>query len=143
MKTPRCFIGNRFFSLVRTTSAGTLISAAAAMALFAASPGSPTISGTGMSIGAPDDVATTSLPITPVCTTPSPVHTYAWYHCYTPIDIRTAYGVTSIADPTTGNGSGKTLGQGQTIVLVDAYGSPTAASDLQFFHDTFYPTLPT
>src|SRR5260370_36855084 len=93
MKTPRCFIGNRFFSIVRIASAGTLISAAAAMALFAASPGSPTISGTGMSIGAPDDVATTSLPITPVCTTPSPVHTYAWYHCYTPIDIRTAYGV--------------------------------------------------
>ena len=33
-------------------------------------------------------------------------------------------------------------GQGQTIVLVDAYGSPTAASDLQTFHGTFFPDLP-
>ena len=27
-------------------------------------------------------------------------------------------------------------------MLVDSYGSPTAASDLQHFHDTFFPTLP-
>lgn len=32
--------------------------------------------------------------------------------------------------------------QGQTIVLVDSYGSPTAASDLQHFHHTFFPDLP-
>src|SRR5262249_22323089 len=65
-----------------------------------------------------------------------------WYHCYTPSQIRDAYGVNGIANPTSGDGSGQTLGQGQTIVLVDSYGSPTAASDLQFFHDTFYPNLP-
>jgi subtilase family serine protease len=58
------------------------------------------------------------------------------------MDIRNAYGVNSIANPTMGNGSGQTLGQGQTIVLVDSYGSPTAANDLKFFHDTFYPNLP-
>jgi subtilase family serine protease len=146
MKTPRWFSRNRFFSIVRIASAGTLISAAAAMALFAASPGSLTVGGnvsdTGLSVAAPDDVAATSDLITPACTSPSPVHTYAWYHCYTPINIRDAYGVTSIANPTSGDGSGQTLGQGQTIVLVDSYGSPTAASDLQFFHDTFYPNLP-
>jgi subtilase family serine protease len=34
------------------------------------------------------------------------------------------------------------LGAGQTIVLLDAYGSPTARQDLQKFHDTFFPTLP-
>src|SRR5260370_3289516 len=34
------------------------------------------------------------------------------------------------------------MGQGQTIVLVDAYGSPTAAADLRHFHDTFFPALP-
>jgi subtilase family serine protease len=34
------------------------------------------------------------------------------------------------------------LGQGQTIVLVDSYGSPTAASDLAHFHATFFPNLP-
>ncbi len=27
-------------------------------------------------------------------------------------------------------------------MLVDSYGSPTAASDLKFFHDTYYPNLP-
>lgn len=73
------------------------------------------------------------------CTSPTPVHTYAWYHCYTPFDIRNAYGVSALGDPTTGTGN---LGQGQTIVLVDAYGSPTAKNDLQFFHDAFYPHLP-
>jgi subtilase family serine protease len=76
---------------------------------------------------------------TPACTSPDPVHTYAWYHCYTPSDIRDAYGVSLLGDPSTGTG---TLGQGQTIVLVDAYGSPTAANDLQFFHDKFFPNLP-
>ena len=33
-------------------------------------------------------------------------------------------------------------GTGQTIVLVDAYGSPTAANDIKFFHDTFFKSLP-
>ncbi|MEP6812603.1 MAG: S8 family serine peptidase [Actinomycetota bacterium] len=33
-------------------------------------------------------------------------------------------------------------GDGQTIVLVDSYGSPTAAADLQKFHDTFFPGEP-
>ena len=76
---------------------------------------------------------------TPACTSPAPVHTYAWYHCYAPSNIRDAYGVSALGNPSTGTG---TLGQGQTIVLVDSYGSPTAASDLKFFHDSFYPNLP-
>src|SRR5713101_6227291 len=71
----------------------------------------------------------------PACTSPEPTHTYAFYHCYTPANISDAYGVTSVH----ANGN---LGQEQTIVLVDSYGSPTAKSDLQFFHDTFYPALP-
>ena len=53
-------------------------------------------------------------------------------HCYTPQDIRAAYGVSDLDE----------YGQGQTIVLVDAYGSPTAAADLQHFHDTFFSSLP-
>lgn len=69
------------------------------------------------------------------CTSPAPVHVYAFYHCYTAQDILAAYGVQALHD-------GGTLGQGQTIVLVDAYGSPTAAADLQFFHDTFFADLP-
>lgn len=70
----------------------------------------------------------------PTCTLPdgSPVY---YLHCYTPGDIRAAYGV----DATAGMGL---RGKGQTIVLVDAYGSPTAAHDLQVFHDTFFQGLP-
>ena len=55
------------------------------------------------------------------------------YHCYNPQQIRDAYGVSSL-EPN--------YGQGQTIVLVDSYGSPTAAADLKTFHDTFFPNLP-
>jgi subtilase family serine protease len=73
------------------------------------------------------------------CVTPPPAHTYPVYHCYTPGDIRSAYGVSALGDPSKGTG---TLGQGRTIVLVDSYGSPTAATDLKYFHDTFYPNLP-
>jgi subtilase family serine protease len=56
-------------------------------------------------------------------------------HCYRPDNIRAAYGIDPLHD------SGL-KGQGQTIVLVDSYGSPTAAHDLQVFHQTFYPNLP-
>ncbi len=71
----------------------------------------------------------------PACTSPAPVHHYARFHCYTPADIAAAYGVDQLHNA-------GLLGQGQTIVLVDSYGDPTAASDLQFFHDTFYKSLP-
>jgi subtilase family serine protease len=62
-----------------------------------------------------------------------------YYHCYAPQDIRTAYGIDSVAPLASG---APNYGQGQTIVLVDSYGSPTAAADLQHFHDTFFPGLP-
>jgi subtilase family serine protease len=71
---------------------------------------------------------------TPACTTPEPVVHYSWIHCYTPTDIRTAYGVDRL-------GTGL-MGDGQTIVLVDSYGEPTGAQDLQAFHDAFLPGLP-
>jgi subtilase family serine protease len=62
-----------------------------------------------------------------------------YYHCYTPQDIRSAYGVDKIEPLASG---APNYGQGQTIVLVDSYGSPTAAADLQHFHDTFFSNLP-
>ena len=78
---------------------------------------------------APDDttpVASSSA----ACTTPAPVITNAFFHCYTPTDIYGAYGVDKL------HAEGLT-GKGETIVIVDAYGSPTALSDLQFFSNTF------
>ena len=62
----------------------------------------------------------------------------SYFHCYTPQQIRSAYGVDGVAPLA----SEPNYGQGQTIVLVDSYGSPTAASDLQHFHDTFFANLP-
>jgi subtilase family serine protease len=79
---------------------------------------------------------------TPACTSPGspgPVHTYAWLHCYGAQQIRSAYGVDQLGNTATGRGL---LGQGQTIVLVDSYGEPNGAADLQAFHDAFYPNLP-
>src|SRR6185437_13736729 len=58
---------------------------------------------------------------------------------YTPKAIRSAYGVDSVAPLASGAAN---YGQGQTIVLVDSYGSPTAAADLKHFHDTFFPSMP-
>lgn len=72
------------------------------------------------------------------CTLPNHTFVEGW-HCYTPAQIRTAYGVSKVAPLSAGVPN---YGQGQTIVLVDSYGSPTAAADLQHFHDTFFPNLP-
>jgi subtilase family serine protease len=84
-----------------------------------------------LAIQAPDTGALPTTPgVPPACTTPAPVHHYAYYHCYTPTDIRTAFGVDGVAPLKSGDPN---MGLGQTIVLVDAYGSPTAAGDLNYF----------
>src|SRR5438309_2115565 len=60
------------------------------------------------------DVRSSSSPSNPACTAPTAdpngvVHTYPWYHCYSPQQLRAAYGVDQVAN----------LGAGQTIVLLD------------------------
>jgi subtilase family serine protease len=91
---------------------------------------------TPLALKAPDGPAAASgTGAPPACVTPEPAHTYDYYHCATPSDIASAYGVDAL------HGAG-TMGQGQTIVLIDSYGSPTDRTDLQTFHDTFYPSLP-
>ena len=50
--------------------------------------------------------------------------------CYTPAILHTAYQI-----PWTING--ELAGTGETVVIVDAYGSPTVASDLATFDSTF------
>lgn len=54
----------------------------------------------------------------------------ALVHCYTPDDIARAYSVDKLH-------AEKITGKGQTIVIVDSYGSPTALQDLQNFSNTF------
>lgn len=50
--------------------------------------------------------------------------------CYNPDTIRKAYGLTALLNAGFD-------GRGQTIVILDAFGSPTAASDLKTFDATF------
>ena len=90
-----------------------------------------------MAIAAPRSAFTTRRTAATDCTLPDG-SMVDFLHCYTPRDIRSFYGVDSVASI----GDSPNYGQGQTIVLVDSYGSPTAAGDLQHFHDTFFPSLP-
>ncbi len=78
---------------------------------------------------APDDPAGLSV-LNPACVSPAPVHTSAFIHCYASSDIYNAYNVARL------HAQGIT-GKGETIIIVDSYGSPTALQDLQFFSSTF------
>jgi subtilase family serine protease len=90
------------------------------------------------SIPRTSDIVTAQRDAATACTLPDGSN-INYYHCYTPQQIRAAYGVDSVAHLKDGSPN---YGQGQTIVLVDSYGSPTAAHDLQVFHDTFFSSLP-
>ncbi len=96
----------------------------------------PTLIAFPRAVEAPD--TTTDATAGPyACTTPAPIHRYKHFHCYTPSDIFGAYGVDQLH--ALGNSG---MGAGQTIVLVDSYGSPTAAGDIKAFHDAFFAGLP-
>jgi subtilase family serine protease len=56
--------------------------------------------------------------------------TYFAVPCYSPQEIRNAYGLTPILE------AGYT-GRGQTIIIIDSFGSPTIAQDLQAFDAAF------
>jgi subtilase family serine protease len=79
---------------------------------------------------APDDNQTPAPAVTFACVDPDGHPRSTVFHCYTPSDIYAAYGVDALhAEGTTG--------KGQTIVIVDSYGSPTVQHDLDRFSDTF------
>lgn len=73
----------------------------------------------------------------PLCSTTSKaVPTYPVIYCYSPNFIQSAYNFPTSID-------GKLPGTGQTILIVDAYGSPTIRSDLDHFDSVFgIPTPP-
>jgi subtilase family serine protease len=64
--------------------------------------------------------------------TPSECEAAYGFACYTPALMHTAYNIPDSLD-----------GTGQTIVIVDAYGSPTVRQDLQIFDATFSLPDPT
>jgi subtilase family serine protease len=80
---------------------------------------------------APDSAFTGADPALGVaCQRPEGGAASSTIHCYTPDDIRAANHLAPLTAATTD-------GAGQTIVLVDAYGSPTAAADLAHFASYF------
>jgi subtilase family serine protease len=125
---------------------GTAMVLAATGAAASAAPVTVARAGTGLAdvpIAAPrlPGLVTAHATANTDCVMPDGTH-YSFYHCYTPRQIRAAYGVSAVAPITVGGHRVPNLGQGQTIVLVDSYGSPTAAADLAHFHAAFFPTLP-
>lgn len=65
------------------------------------------------------------------CVRPAPDYRVSTtIHCHTPNEVRAWYGLPPLTPDST-------EGAGQTIVLVDSYGSPTAVQDAQFFANTF------
>ena len=55
--------------------------------------------------------------------------------CYSPQEIRRAYGLTDLI-------KGGSDGAGQTIVIIDSYGSPTAEADLAAFDQSYHLPAP-
>ncbi|HEV2138832.1 MAG TPA: S53 family peptidase [Nitrososphaerales archaeon] len=100
-----------------------------ALSLFVAAPGAAGFQFVPLVQVSPDDNSSQAAG-PKACTTPAPVRTSTFFHCYTPNDITKAYGVDALHNAGVD-------GSGQTIVIVDAYGSPTALHDLQFFSTTF------
>jgi subtilase family serine protease len=106
-----------------------LLTAAVALAAVAVFP-----SGAGAALQAPDDAGAAGAGAA-ACTVTDPAtgqvaYSSSYVHCYTPQQMAAHYGVDQV--------HARYKGEGQTIVLVDSYGSPTAAADLQKFYATFY-----
>ena len=115
--------------MTKRLSVAAMIAAILSLAVAASAPAAAL---RPMAQRAPESALATADTANPACSTPAPTVKYAWLHCYTAQNIRDAYGVSQLP--------GK--GDGQTIVLVDSYGTPTGAQDLQKFHDTFFPSEP-
>jgi subtilase family serine protease len=80
-------------------------------------------------VAAPDEAPSADAGPLP-CNDPKTMRTSHLLHCYEPGDIYAAYGVDKL------HMAGLT-GKGQTIVIVDPYGSPTAQEDFDIFSATF------
>jgi subtilase family serine protease len=114
-------------SLKRLRGAYLTLAAAAAALLI----GAPTYAGEhrfGVIVG--DQVQVESSAIPHFRCESRPFDLSQGLYCYDPLAIRAAYGVNSLIN----NGA---TGAGQTIVILDAFGSPTIQSDLQDFDSLF------
>jgi subtilase family serine protease len=127
-------IGRRFAGML----GGTALTAAYVLAPAAASVGATAAQVVPQAVRAPADQFTASAPAgaSIACTRPAPDNRVSTtLHCYTPDQIRAFYGLGALTSSTTD-------GAGQTVVLVDSYGSPTAQNDVNFFASTFNGPTP-
>ncbi len=117
------------FRVLLTVASSALLLLAQPASMLAQALQGPSLQFAPLIVLAPDDSKTpTSGPY--ACVDPDGNPRSTAFHCYTPADIYAAYGVSALhAEGTTG--------KGETIVIVDSYGSPTAQADLNRFSDTF------
>jgi subtilase family serine protease len=100
-----------------------------AAALLALAGAAVAFTAAGAATAAPGDIVYQVRPLVQPTGTSAFTNPFCHSHnlvCYSPADIRTAYGYPSGLD-----------GSGQTIVIVDAYGSPTIQHDLAVFDNQF------
>jgi subtilase family serine protease len=126
--------------LTKAALAGAMVLAGgvAAATTSSAAPSTPGAPFSSFSAQAPDSAFTTrdAADGAIACQRPAPDNRVSTtIHCYTPDQIRAFYGLGPLTPATTD-------GAGQTIVLVDSYGSPTAAEDVAFFARTFNGPAP-
>jgi subtilase family serine protease len=130
-RRPAVAAGIAAAALGATALVGATVAPSASAAPTASSGASGAVSYTG--VKAAESAFHAAIPGDPTpaaCTRPAPDNRVSAYvHCYGPDDLRTFYGLGPLASSNDG--------AGQTIVLVDSYGSPTAANDLAFYAKTF------
>ncbi len=119
----------RLVRVLLAVASSTLLVFGQSAATLAQAASGPGLQFVPMAVLAPDD-ATTPASGPFACVDPDGNPRSTAFHCYTPSQIFAAYGVDALHNEGTN-------GAGETIVIVDSYGSPTAQADLDRFSDTF------
>jgi subtilase family serine protease len=122
-------VKTRFVRVLLTVASSALLIFGQPAAMLAQAAAGPSLQFAPLIVMAPDD-ATTPAAGPFACVDPDGNPRSTSFHCYTPAQIYAAYDVGTL------HTAGIT-GKGETIVIVDAYGSPTAQADLDRFSDTF------
>ena len=123
--------------IVALTVGASVLAAAAIATVAPASPAAAAASGPDAAAAALVMIRPGVVHSAPVMRTPSPLDCEKLYHtpCYVPSQVQDAYNL----GPLFHRGI---TGKGETIVIVDSFGSPTAAKDLATFDQTLHLPAP-